>query len=147
MSSKRQEIVKHLEREKWLTSEQLSRLFSTSYSGMTRLLNRMVNDKLIRVHKVSQNDPLYFFLPFTKAPTIFSHSHERSCADIYVSYAMTAQLQSWSVPEVMEDYEEYVQVGLRPDRISVIDGKIVFWEIDRGTENYEDVSDKIPKYI
>jgi hypothetical protein len=107
----------------------------------------MVSDKLIRVHKVGQNDPLYFFLPTTKAPSVFSHTHERNCADIYVSYENTGQLERWAVPEVMADYEEYVKVGLRPDRISKIAGKIVFWEIDRGSENYEAVSDKIPNYI
>lgn len=107
----------------------------------------MVSDKLIRVHKVGQNDPLYFFLPSTKAPTVFSHAHERSCADIYVSYETTGRLQKWAVPEAFEDYGEYVKVGLRPDRISIVAGKIVFWEIDRGTEDYETVSDKIPLYI
>jgi hypothetical protein len=107
----------------------------------------MVADKLIRVHKIGQNDPLYFFLPTTKAPSVFSHAHERGCADIYVTYEKTGQLQKWAVPEAFADYEEYVKVGLRPDRISVIDGKIVFWEIDRGSENYDAVSDKIPRYV
>jgi hypothetical protein len=114
---------------------------------MTRLLNRMVEDKLIRVHKVGQNDPLYFFLPSTKAPTQFSHPHERSCADIYVSYQVSGSLQRWGLPEAFEDYQEYVKVGLLPDRISKVVGKIVFWEIDEGSENYDTVSDKIPRYI
>src|ERR1051325_4507649 len=117
---KRDEILSHLAREKWLTSEQLSKVFSTSYSGVTRLLNRMVQDKLIRVHKVGQNFPLYFLLPTSKAPTLHSHAHERSCADIYVSYSMTGQLKEWGVPEDFPDYEEYEKTGLRPDRISNI---------------------------
>jgi len=107
----------------------------------------MVDDKLIRVHKVGQNDPLYFFLPSTKAPTVFSHAHERSCADIYVSYETTGQLKVWNVPENFEDYESYVKAGVRPDRISVIGERIVFWEIDRGTESYKGVSDKINLYL
>lgn len=114
---------------------------------MTRLLNRMVADKLIRVHKVEQNAPLYFFLPSVKAPTPFIHTHERSCADIFTAYEFTGQLQKWGAPEGFSDYQEYVKLGLRPDRISIIAGKIVFWEIDTGSENYDTVSDKIPRYV
>ncbi len=147
MTLKRTETIKHLEREKWLTAMQLSKLFKSGYSGTTRLLNRMVDDKLIGVHKVGQNDPLYFFLPQTKAPTVFKHTHERSCADIYVAYENTDLVQRWTVPENLDDYQEYVKVGLLPDRVSVIAGKIVFWEIDLGTESYKTISDKIPLYI
>jgi len=107
----------------------------------------MVQDKLIRVHKVGQNFPLYFLLPTSKAPTVFSHAHEKSCADIYVSYATTGLLTEWGVPEEFPDYEEYEKTGLRPDRISSIGGKIIFWEIDRGSENYDKVSEKVPRYI
>jgi hypothetical protein len=114
---------------------------------MTRLLNRMVDDKLIRVHKVGQNDPLYFFLPTTKAPTVFSHAHERACADVYTAYETAGKLPVWNVPENFEDYESYVTAGVRPDRISIIDGKIVFWEIDKGTESYQGVSDKVNHYL
>jgi hypothetical protein len=114
---------------------------------MTRLLNRMVVDKLIRVHKVGQNDPLYFFLPTTKAPTVFSHAHERACADVYIAYETTGRLAVWNVPENFEDYESYVTAGVRPDRISVIGGKVIFWEIDKGTESYQGVSDKINHYL
>lgn len=114
---------------------------------MTRLLNRMVQDKLLRVHRLSQNDPYYFFLPTTKAPTLHSHIHERDCAEVYVAYETSGQLLKWAIPEAFSDYDEYESIGLRPDRISTIGNKIVFWEIDRGTENYDKVNDKIPRYI
>lgn len=107
----------------------------------------MVADKLIRVHKVGQNDPLYFFLPTTKAPTVFSHAHERACADVYIAYETTGHLKVWNVPERFEDYESYVKAGVRPDRISIINERIVFWEIDKGTESYQGVSDKINLYL
>lgn len=139
-------VLSHLAREKWLTSDQLRRLCSVSYSGMTRLLNRMLKDKLIRVHKLGQNDPLFFFLPGTKAPTEKYH-HERSCAELYVACEITGLLTEWGTPERFEDYREYVKLGLLPDRISILDNTLIFWEVDEGSENYETVSDKIPRYV
>lgn len=107
----------------------------------------MVEDGLIKFHKIGQNDPLYYFLPTTKAPTVFSHKHEKDCADLFIAYKSTGLLKAWNSPENFEDYQDYVKAGVLPDRVSIIGKSIVFWEVDRGTESYQKISDKIPNYI
>ncbi len=161
MTLKRLQIIEHLEREPRLTAQQLATLFATSYSGMTRILNRMAypkcphnqlkdgsykqefckHDSQIKVKKIHQNAPLFFHLPDVKAPSLHSFQHEKECADIYVAYYELIQAWYWQA------HEEYLRIGLKPDRSSIIDGKLIFWEIDRGTEVLAIIRDKVEKYI
>lgn len=110
---------------------------------MTRLLSRMAADGQIRVTKIHQNAPLFFHLSETKAPTLQGFQHELAAANLYVAYETTGKLEQWYT----EPHEEYLSIGLKPDRASVIDGRIVFWEVDRGTEILAVIREKVERYI
>ena len=110
----------------------------SNYSGTTRLLVRHL-DKFKRTVLDSKEAPHFYQLPTVKAPSIVNWRHEKDCADLYVSLYLTGQLKIWQYDNAMEN-------GLRPDRISHIAGKMIFWEIDRSTEVHAKIKDKLPRY-
>jgi len=139
--------------------------FPPGYAGTTRLLNRMAfpecnhnfkrdggyhrrfceSCSLLKVRKIpkEQNAPLYFHLPHIKALNRFNHEHERACADLYCTYSLTWNVKYWeAVPA-----EEFLELGFAPDRSSIIDGRIIFWEIDKGTETLAVIRKKVERYI
>lgn len=95
----------------------------------------MVEDGQIRVTKIHQNTPQFFHLPETKAPTLQGFQHELAAANIYVAYETTGKIEQWH----WEPHEEYLS--------SSIDGKIIFWEVDRGTEVLAVIREKVERYI
>jgi hypothetical protein len=103
----------------------------------------MIKDGLVKSTRINLNTPLFFQLPDVKAPSVHSYQHEHACAEIYVSYATTGKLQYWNYgfDEEMKD------LGLKPDRTSIINGQIVFWEVDRGTETLPVIQNKLERYI
>jgi hypothetical protein len=114
---------------------------------MTRLLNRMVEDKLLKKTKLIQNAPVFYSLPKIKALNLHNFRHEFLCGEIYVAYETSGLLQDWGKPEHYPDYNEYIKLGVKPDRLSVINRQIIFWEIDRGTEILQKIRDKVDKYL
>ena len=135
------------------------------YVGITRLLSRMAYPRchhnlkksgdyhkrycklcsLVKVTKIprEQNSPLYFHEPRTLGLRNTNHEHERACADLYVTYSLTWNVRFW---ELMP-HPEYIELGLKPDRVSNIDARIVFWEVDRGTETLAVIRRKVERYI
>lgn len=103
----------------------------------------MADDGLIRATRIHQNAPIFYHLPETKAPTLQGFQHELAAANIYVAYQTTGKLEQWHA----EPHEEYLSIGLKPDRASVIGGRIVFWEVDRGTEVLAVIRAKVERYI
>ena len=100
---------------------------------------------LLKVTKIPRenNAPLYFHYPQTIGLRNTSHEHERACADLYVTYSLTWNINFWeSVP-----HEEYLELGLKPDRSSIIDSRIIFWEVDKGTETLAVIRKKVERYI
>lgn len=140
--------------------------FHSGYVGVTRLLNRMAYPKcghnldkrrgeyrerfcktcsLVKKTKIPRenNSPLYFHLPHIKGLRNTNHEHQRACADLYVTYSLTGNLRFWEhVP-----HEEYLELGLKPDRVSHIEGRIIFWEVDKGTETLNVIRKKVERYI
>lgn len=114
---------------------------------MTRLLQRMIQDKEVKSTRINLNVPLFFSLPKTKAVNAHNYKHEHDCAGLYVAYENTGLLNEWGRVEEFPDYEEYKRLGLAPDRLSVIGIKIVFWEVDRGTEVLAKIEEKVEKYV
>jgi hypothetical protein len=114
---------------------------------MTRLLNRMVEAGLVKKTKLIQNAPIFYSLPKIKALNLHNYRHEFLCGEIYVAYETTGLLQDWGKPEHYPDYHEYVKLGVKPDRLSIINRKIIFWEIDRGTEVLQKIRTKVEKYL
>jgi hypothetical protein len=100
---------------------------------------------VLKITKIPRenNSPLYFHEPQTIGLRNTNHEHERACADIYVTYQLTWTLQFWEcVP-----HPEYLDLGLKPDRVSNIEGRIVFWEVDKGTETLNVIRKKVERYI
>lgn len=107
----------------------------------------MVSDHQLRSKHFSPTDPDFFFLPRTKAVSLHSKLHERLCGDLYVAYATLGKEVSWERPT---DYDENLSLGILPDRRMIADGTIIFWEVDRGTEDYisdKGITGKIEKYL
>jgi len=131
---------------------------------VTRLLNRMAYPECehnlkkgvyskkfckkcssIKVTKIPRetNSPLYFHTADTIGLRNTNHEHERACADLYVTYCLSWNLNFWeTVP-----HEEYLELGLKPDRASKIEDRIIFWEVDKGTETLAVIRKKVERYI
>lgn len=95
----------------------------------------MVKKKLIKYSEHEYNLRLYC-LPKTKLLK-GNLKHELLCGDIYVAY----QPDFWKVPAEPDN-------GLKPDRIMVHFGKLIYWEVDRNTEGYTRIiREKLDKYV
>ncbi|CAN5361115.1 hypothetical protein BH10ACI1_BH10ACI1_02710 [soil metagenome] len=84
-----------------------------------------------------------FCLPITTLLKDLKLKHELLCGDLYVAFELTGFLNFWDEPQ---DWDEF---GLKPDRRMIYDGKIVFWEVDRGTEDYytdKGIKGKLDRY-
>jgi Replication-relaxation len=121
-----------------LTTEQLP----SGYSGTTRLLARRLKSKLIKRKSLDPNKPIFWHLPKTKALNLHNWQHEKICGDLYVSLETTGLLQRWTY----EPHPEYLELGLKPDRVCIFNEKIVFIEVDTGTEVLRVLQDKAFKY-
>ena len=100
---------------------------------------------LIKVTKIPReyNSPQYFHLPEVIGLKNTSHIHERACADLYVSLHLTCNPPFWDATPA----EEYLALGLKPDRSSIVEGRIIFWEVDKGTETHAVIRGKFEKYV
>lgn len=163
--SPRQFVLNHLEKERWLSLRQLASLrinqrrflttdeIPSGYSGLSRLLDRMAEDKEIKKTRIAQrkrplmNTPLFFHLPTVKAPNAHNYQHEKDCADLYVSCQTTGLLRKWT----WEEFPDFASCGVKPDRLSVIerqdDGRAIMWENDSGDEPLEEIAGKVERYI
>jgi hypothetical protein len=75
-----------------------------------------------------------------KAPSIINWKHEFDCGNLYTSLWLTGLLDAWWYDQIMES-------GVKPDRVSHFKGKLIFWEVDRGTEIHSKVESKLPMYL
>jgi hypothetical protein len=106
----------------------------------------MAADGQIKCKHISPTTPEYYHLPTVTAVSKHGEEHERLCGDLYVAYETTGVVSHWERPE---GYDENERLGLKPDRQMVMGGKIYFWEVDRGTEDYftpKGIKGKIEKY-
>ena len=100
---------------------------------------------LLKVNRIpkNQNAPFFFHLPNVVGLREQNWRHEKLCGDVYAAYQTSWLLQRW---DCLPD-EEMLSLGLMPDRSSVIDGRIVFWEVDRGTETWARLRSKLELYV
>lgn len=100
----------------------------------------MERDGLLK--KADSITPHFYHLSsFKKAYNIFNYQHEKIAGDIYVS--LREFLQYWDAKE----QPDFLSVGLKPDRLSVINSVAIFWEIDRSTMVRAKITEKIEKYL
>lgn len=114
----------------------------SGYSATTRLLARQEKNKLVVRKSLDPNKPVFWHLPKTKALNLHNWQHEKMCSDLYVSLETTGLLQRWEY----EAHEEYLRIGLKPDRVCLFNGKIFFIEADNGTEVLSTIQEKGVKY-
>lgn len=78
----------------------------------------------------------------------YNRQHELSCADVFISLYHTGRLEHWDYrwTKQEEDYYGIKRLKVYYDRKFVVDGKVFFLEVDRGTEDPEQLEDKIRKY-
>lgn len=116
----------------------------------------MEADGLIDYHQDHNNQPRVWMLSPTQAraagrPAVtcpdnfYNRKHEIAVADLFVRYFphVTHWDNRWLGTE-----EQFKSFGLYYDARMVIDGKLVFWEVDRGTEDLaKQVIPKVEKYV
>lgn len=103
----------------------------------------MIDDGTLANQTYAYNLKLYF-LPERTVIKEVKLKHELLCGDLYVAFELTGNLNYWHAIEEPDPF------GIKPDRQMIYDGKIVFWEVDRGTEDYyteTGIKGKIERYI
>lgn len=138
-SSSRDLVLYHLGREKGLTVHQTAILSGITRPAAQRLLARMEQDGLVK--KAPEVVPNFYHLPTVKAYNIFNSKHEKIAGDIYVYLQELIEFWDW------KEYQDFTRFKLKPDRSSVIKGKVLFWEIDRSTMVKKRIIEKIEKYL
>lgn len=116
----------------------------------------MAADGLLRYHQEHNNQPRAWMLspsyakanglPPVECPeNFYNRKHELACADLFVQYFphVTHWDNRWMGTE-----QQFKSFGLFYDARMVIDGRLVFWEVDRGTEDLDrQVIPKVEKYV
>lgn len=138
-NSSRDLVLWHLEREPGLTVEQTATLCGIGRSAAQQLLSRMEKDGLLK--KADSITPYFYHLPAQKRYNNINYKHEKIAGDIYVNCRNI--IDYWSYSE-QSDFLEY---KLKPDRQSIMAGKIIMWEIDRATMTKAKIIQKIEKYL
>lgn len=97
----------------------------------------MVKAKQIKFSEHAYNERVYCF-PKTKLLSDQGLEHEKLCGDLYTAF----HPDYWKCPAEADDF------GIKPDRIMIHFGKLVFWEADRNTEGYlTRIREKLEKYV
>lgn len=138
-SSSRDLILFHLDREPGLTVQQVATLSGIGRSAAQQLLSRMEKGGLVK--KADKIIPHTYHLPYQKKFGKQNQEHEKIGGDIYV-YCQDI-IQYWDYKEQV-DFLEY---RLKPDRASIMAGKIIMWELDRATMTKGKIIQKIEKYL
>lgn len=99
----------------------------------------MERDGLLK--KADAISPHFYHLPYQTRYNNITYKHEKIGGDIYV-YCQNI-IEYWDYLE-RPDFLEY---KLKPDRQSVMAGKIIMWELDRATMTKAKIIQKIEKYL
>jgi hypothetical protein len=95
-----------------------------------------------QVKKAPEVVPNFYHSPKVKrAYHNQNYKHEKIAGDIYVYLQELIEFWDW------KDYRDFTRFKLKPDRSSIIEGKVIFWEIDRSTMKKLLIIEKIEKYL
>lgn len=104
----------------------------------------MVRDGELAADYFSPTVPEYYRLPETRALSKNHLPHESLIAELYTALELTGALGTWEIRRETDAF------GLKPDAVCVYQGKIIFWEVDRGTEDYltpKGIKGKLDRYL
>ncbi len=93
-----------------------------------------------KIRDNSKNAPYYYRVTRNKKWTEQGYRHEFICSQLYTLFVGTGLVTRWERPQ-------FKDLGLRPDRFMQYAGLNIYWEIDRGSETYDVIRDKIEKYL
>jgi hypothetical protein len=117
---------------------------ATEINNTHKLLGRMSKNgfivQLSRPHATLEQMWAVKTRPAIKPLELANYEHERMCADVYVSFYLTGQLQEWEVNSAKHRLIE-------EDRKSVFLDRQIYWEIDRGTERRGAIKSKADRYV
>lgn len=79
----------------------------------------------------------------------YNRQHELACGDLFGAFYLTGKLDHWDNKWTKDEIEYYriKETKVYYDRRMVVNEKVFFWEVDRGTEDGEQLEDKINKYV
>jgi hypothetical protein len=167
--SPRDAVRKWLQIQPRLTTEQIARLdnqprkggllspfspkkktktYPGSYVRTTKLLRRMADDKEIHSDRDHNNQPLIWMLPGTTFPqNFYTQRHEIDIADLFVAYYphVSHWDTEWGALEREQLRIPHYRVNY--DARMVLNGKVYLLEVDRGSEDLEQLAAKVKKYI
>jgi hypothetical protein len=140
LTSKQLTVLLHPDQRRYLTTDETPEKHGGVYSQLMTLLRRKDIDRY-KVNPRANNTPFLYRVPGNKKWTEQSYKHESDCASVYMAYALAGMAWDWGKVEFKND-------KLFPDRFMELqDGPVIYWEIDRGTEDYERIGEKIDKYL
>jgi hypothetical protein len=99
----------------------------------------MEKDGLVK--KADNISPYFYHLPYQTRYNNITYKHEKIGGDIYV-YCQKI-IEYWDYSE----QPDFLKYKLKPDRQSVMAGKIIMWELDRATMIKARIIQKIEKYL
>ena len=162
MTSPHERIFKALHLEKHLTGKQLARLLypqefvnevkNPAYQRVMKSLKRLEANGLLKSKSYGlAKDKLWFlakhkvvlelgYTPPKGEIHAYKYDHEKDCADVFVSLALSDSLLEW-------ESEGDQKIGLRYDRKFRVDDRQFYLEVERGTQGPEKLRAKLERYI
>lgn len=122
------------------------------YFSAWQILQRMRKDGLVKPNDIPVPGAVDIWtLPNTKVPrNWFNREHELDCADVFVALYKTGIVDNWDSHWTDDETKQIAEkYGVYYDRRIVLEGfdKVIFLEVDRGTEEIDVIANKVKKYI
>ena len=123
-------------------------LYPAGYDDVIKLLPQLQKEGLVKRHpRKSEYEPTLWSLPGHKKPiSPLTRQHYIDTTNLLVAYW---QPQHWDEKWLEADHENYEidsKVPMYDARMKKWD-KVIYWEVDRGTEEMDVLYEKVDKYI
>lgn len=108
----------------------------------------MEADKEIHSDRDHNNQPKVWMLPGVDYPeNFYIRRHELDVADLFIAY--NRHVTHWDTEwgELERTKLNIPRYRVNYDARMVLNGRVYLWEVDRGSEDFEQLSAKIGKYI
>jgi hypothetical protein len=129
-----------------------ARVFPGSYPKIMDMLQRMYEAGEVDRFREHGAEAYIYMLktPNMKFPgNWYNRRHELSCADVFTSLYPTGHLEHWDYKWSPQEHEHYAIDKHRVyyDRKFVAFNNVFLLEVDRGTEDSNQIDEKIEKYL
>jgi hypothetical protein len=132
------------------------------YSGVDKALKELVSESdkkdpyaVVCDRPISApNCPYFYHFRKNLALSKINYQHEQARAELYVSLTLAKLIHVKPEPPFVEwwinEDPEFMKFGLCPDAYAILEvgaSRVVFFEIDRGSEKLAVIGEKIDKYV